>query len=272
MLLFNNHVHTEFSHDATGSIDSIATEAIRNGLFGFSVSDHCDCEYISDSHLKSVLDSSFFSAETAKQKYNDKLIISCGVEIGEAIFDNSVASAVISSHPWDVVLGSVHAVRMNGFDMPFSQIDFSTMSDEFITEYTDRYFEDLYDTACSCDYDILSHLNVIFRYIKYKFNRNIAMERYYPVCDKILRVLISRNKSLEINTSGYKDGYFMPDYDLLKMYKDLGGKNISIGSDSHRPSDITSGLIEGHKLVKQLGFNEITYYIDRKPYNYEINN
>ena len=50
----------------------------------------------------------------------------------------------------------------------------------------------------------------------------------------------------------------------------IGGKRVSLGSDSHCPENISSGLSEGIKLLKETGFDSITVYKNRIPSEYTI--
>lgn len=270
MNIFNSHTHTCNSHDGKGSVEENAQQAIQDSLFGFAVTDHCDCEYAHDPTVHSRINQSFLETKNAQKKYNAKLFISCGIEIGEALFNPGFAESIIKNYDWDVILGSVHAVRMKDFEMPFSTIDFSVFSDKMITDYVSLYFNDLLEMAQKTDYDILSHLNVILRYVVHKYRRSIDISSYYPVIREILKTVIARDKTLELNTSGIIDGYFMPDNEILKMYKNLGGKRVSLGSDSHCPENISSGLSEGIKLLKETGFDSITVYKNRIPSEYTI--
>ncbi len=270
MKLFNCHTHTLFSHDGKGTIEELCRAAEDNNLSGFAVTDHCDCEYSEDKTMLRNLSLSYKEAEKFKELYKDKLIISKGIEIGEALFNPAFAENIINSYDYDVILGSVHAVRIENFDMPFSVIDFTAFPDSFIDRYVTQYFEDLLETAQSCDYDILCHLTVVLRYIVYKYKRNVGINKHLPVISGILKAVIKRDKTLEVNTSGIGDGYFMPDKDIIRLYKTLGGKRISLGSDAHSPSDIRKGLNEGAELLKSLGFNELTFYEERKPKTYKI--
>lgn len=270
MQIFNGHTHTMFSHDGKGSVENLCEAAILNNLSGFAVTDHCDCECADDKNMLRNLKYSFSEAEKYKSEYEGRLIISRGIELGEALFNPSFAEKIISSEKYDVILCSVHAVRIDNWDMPFSLIDFSDLSDEFIDRYVTQYFIDLLETATSLDYDILCHLTVVLRYIVYKYKRYVDIKKHYPVIDEILKTVIRRNKTLEINTSGIDNGYFMPDTDIIKRYKALGGKSISIGSDAHSPGDIGKGLNEGAVFLKSTGFSELTYYDNRKPVTYKI--
>ncbi len=259
-----------FSHDGDGTIEKLCESAIESNLSGFAVTDHCDCEYMSDKKMLGSLSLSYSEAEKYKEIYKDRLIISKGIEIGEALYNPDFAEKIINSNAFDVILGSVHAVRIENYDMPFSVIDFSDFTDGFIERYVTRYFLDLLETAEKTDYDILSHLTVILRYIVYKYNRKTDIIKHFPVITEILKTVIKRDKTLEVNTSGIKDGYFMPDKDIIQLYKAFGGKRISLGSDAHSPSDISKGLKEGAEMLKSIGFNELTYYENRIPFEYKI--
>ncbi|MBQ6898460.1 MAG: histidinol-phosphatase HisJ family protein [Clostridia bacterium] len=270
MKIYNCHTHTAFSHDAIATIDELCASAVRNMLSGFAVTDHCDCEYSDDTIMLKNLGLSYSEAEKYKEIYKDRLIISRGIEIGEALYNPDFAKKIIASHNYDVVLGSVHAVRIKDYEMPFSLIDFSVLPDSFIDSYVTQYFADLLETAQKTDYDILCHLTVVLRYVVYKYNRAVDINKHLPVITNILEEVIRRNKTLEVNTSGFDDGYFMPDEEIIRLYKALGGKRITLGSDAHSHAHIAKGLMPAAEKLKSFGFDELTYYENRKAISYKI--
>ena len=270
MKMFNCHTHTMFSHDGKGSLEELCIKALENNLSGFAITDHCDCEYEDDNLMLDNLAASFAEAEKYQTLYRDRLIISKGIEIGEAIINPVFAEKIIAAKSFDVILGSVHAVRIENFDMPFSLIDFSKLSDDFIDKYLTQYFQDLLETALKSDYDILCHLTVPLRYIVYKYKRTVDIKKYFPAIEEILKTVIARNKALEVNTSGINDGYFMPDINILQMYKSYGGRRIALGSDAHNPSDISKGMTQAAEMLIKLGFTDLTYFVERKTFTYKI--
>ncbi len=270
MKIFNSHTHTGFSHDGQGTIEELCFSAQKHCLSGFAVTDHCDCECADDDEMLKNLDLSYRETEKIKEEYRNELIISKGIEIGEVLFNPQFAEKIISSHNYDVILGSVHAARIKNYEMPFSVIDFSKLSDEFIDRYVTQYFFDLLETAKTTDYDILCHLTVVLRYIVYKYNRKVNIHKHFPVIAEILKEVIRRDKALEVNTSGIQDRYFMPDKEIISLYKSLGGNKITVGSDAHTPCDISKGLTEAVLMLKNSGFDALTYYVDRVPYEYKI--
>ncbi len=268
--LYNCHSHTLFSHDGKGSVKELCLCALKNGLSGFAVTDHCDCEYASDPTVFEKISLSFRETKKYQELYKDRLTVSAGVEIGEALYNPEFAEKIISSFDWDVILGSVHAVRIENLDMPFSVIDFSVFSDEQLHKYISRYFSDMLEMLDTQDFDVLCHLTVVLRYIVYKYNRQIDLKKYYPVITEILRKTVNRDIALEINTSGLKDGYLLPDREILRMYKALGGKKLTTGSDSHIPENLACGLREAAEIIKSEGFDTLTFYSARKPIKYKI--
>ena len=270
MKLFNCHSHTLFSHDGKGTPEENCITAEKRELLGFAVTDHLDTEYSADPSVFGGIEKSFYETKRCREKYKNRLIVACGVEIGEAVYDPAFAKRVIDSFNWDVILGSVHAVRIKSLDMPFSTIDFSGFTDEELHRYITQYFFDMNEMLDTQDFDILCHLTVVLRYIVYKYRKTIDISYYYPVITEILKKAIKRDIALEINTSGMADGYLMPDRDILRLYKSLGGKRLTIGSDSHSPEYLTNVLSEGVKIIKAEGFDTLSYYIDRKPAEYKI--
>ena len=52
---------------------------------------------------------------------------------------------------------------------------------------------------------------------------------------------------------------------LLRRYRELGGKLVTLGSDAHRTEDLGKGIDEGMELLKEAGFGEFALYVKRQP-------
>ncbi len=84
--------------------------------------------------------------------------------------------------------------------------------------------------------------------------------------------MIKNKKALEINTSGLRQSIAktMPDENIIKRYRELGGEYITIGSDSHNAYDVGEGIEKGMELAKKCGFDKITFYVNREAMQIEI--
>ena len=52
---------------------------------------------------------------------------------------------------------------------------------------------------------------------------------------------------------------------IIKRYKELGGKIITIGADAHKPADIAFEFDKAEKILKECGFNGYHIFKKRKP-------
>lgn len=81
---------------------------------------------------------------------------------------------------------------------------------------------------------------------------------------EILKVIIADGKGIELNTSSTRYGIddTMPSRDILRLYKALGGKIITLGSDSHKKEHLGTYIEEGMRILKDMGYEKI-YTFDR---------
>lgn len=173
--------------------------------------------------------------------------------------------------PYDVVIGSVHAVRDGEMLMPYSGIDFSKLSQKTVSEYLDAYFDDVLTMLKEEDFDILAHLTYPIRYISGKYNIAVDLSDYREKTEEILRQIIEKNIALEVNTSSYDMlGDFLPDCEIIKKYYTMGGRLITLGSDAHISQNASLNFEKALKLLKETGFKNIYYYVKRKAYKIEI--
>ena len=123
---------------------------------------------------------------------------------------------------------------------------------------------------CS-NYDVAAHYDYINRYTDNK-NDFVTYEECPKEFDRFFEALISKEKALEINTKSvfkHKEGGFtryLPDPAVLKRYKEMGGKLITLGSDSHFPGTFGVCFEETVEYLRSLGFTESYYFKDHKPY------
>ena len=81
------------------------------------------------------------------------------------------------------------------------------------------------------------------------------------------RLRAEKDKALEINASGLfqKLKSTMPGEDVVKRFRALGGKLVTIGSDSHYAQRIGNGVEQCMELAKRCGFDSVALYKNREP-------
>ena len=84
-------------------------------------------------------------------------------------------------------------------------------------------------------------------------------KKIQDLIEQIFEVVIADGKGIELNTSSraYKLKSLMPSKEILKLYHDMGGKIITIGSDAHNADRIGDCVMESQKILKDIGFDGI---------------
>ncbi len=84
---------------------------------------------------------------------------------------------------------------------------------------------------------------------------------------EILKRAIADGKGIEVNTSSVRYGLsdWQPERAILKLYRDLGGRIVTVGSDSHKPSHLGSYLSQATDLLRSLGFPGICTFSHMQP-------
>ncbi|MDO5157011.1 MAG: histidinol-phosphatase, partial [Eubacteriales bacterium] len=107
-------------------------------------------------------------------------------------------------------------------------------------------------------FDALGHIDFPKRYYG---------EIYYEekMMNEIFKYLLDKDMIIEINTSSLRKGHdeTMPGIDMLQIYKENGGKYITVGSDAHEEKDLAADNKIAKKHISDLGLQEVIY-IGRK--------
>lgn len=269
------HTHTCNSPDAEDTVSELCEQAITLGLDALAITEHCEVnryygiEYYNakpngyDTYdFQLDFEKSMKDNTSAQQEYHGKLNLICGIELGQATHDFELAEKIISDERLDFVIGSMHQLP-NHDDFAF--IDYNEV--DVPSLLMENYLEVL--KLCKWGkFDILGHLTYTLRYIVGNSGINVDMKPYEEIIAECYKVLISNGKGIEINTSGLRQAYgkTFPDLNYIKLYKDLGGEILSIGSDSHTTYDLAKGIPQGIELAKLAGFTKVCYFKKRKPY------
>lgn len=264
--MFDLHIHSKNSHDSKQTLDEICQNAMEKGLSGVAVCDHADTWFFEKDRVFDMFENCMRDIETARKTYGDRLEILKGIEMAEYLDRPEEAERLLRAHDYDIVLGSVHSVLYEDITDAYSRVDFSDMPVEKIRGFLRVYLEKMAAMAERTDFDVLTHLTCPLRYINGKYQRNMDMMYFKDEIYDILKTIIGRDIALEINTSGIGTLYgdHMPHEAIFRMYADIGGRLISMGSDAHAPQYIGNAFGEAQALLSSLGFHEYCVFRRRK--------
>lgn len=262
---YDLHTHSEHSFDGNHSCTLMCESAVEKGLKGIALTDHCEIDS-KNCDFDKLCDNQFFDTTKCSYIFKDSIKVFRGIELGQSIYNKPLAESILNKYNYDFVLGSVHNLE--------------NMEDFFFLDYLDydvyvllqQYFENIYRLCEWNQFDSLAHLTYPLRYITGKHKIKVDLSKFSKIIDEILLLLIKNEKALEINTSGYFNEMkgILPSADIVKRFKNLGGKYITIGSDSHYYDKIGMGVEQGMDAALKCGFKHITVYTNRCPELIEI--
>ena len=264
--LIDMHVHSNNSPDGHNSVECMCECAVKENISIIAITDHCEVQELYSVGFNKSIVNSYNDVIRARGKFNDKLMILAGMELGQPTQELKYSDIALNLCDFDYILASLHNIKD---EKDFYYLDYSSVN---IHELMTKYFDEILEIVEWNKFDVLAHLTYPLRYIQGKNRIKVDLSRYSKIIDEILLNLIKNEKGLEVNLSGFKGplNNSMPNFRIIKRYKDLGGKIITIGTDSHKKEYIGKYIDKGFKIITDAGFEEISYYIKRKRYSYKI--
>ena len=278
------HVHTEFSDDSKEPMEAQAERGIALGLKEICFTDHVDygikkdweegnIEWRSGNTLslspgegEPLANVDYpkymekFSAVAAR--YRDQITLRRGLEFGVQMETIPQYETLWQKYgeELDFTLLSIHQVENKEF---WTQ-DFQEGRSQ--REYNERYYQEMYDVVQNFrHYAVLAHLDLIVRYDK---AGRYPFAKVKDIIAAILERAIQDGKGIELNTSSWHYGLddTMPSRDILRLYKDLGGKIITIGSDAHSTKYLADHARDAEEILhNELRFKEIYTFRRMEP-------
>ncbi|AOR24552.1 histidinol-phosphatase HisJ family protein [Clostridium taeniosporum] len=260
MIYYDYHMHSNFSADSQTPMEDMIKKSIELGLKEICFTDHVDYDILENPNVKIDYNKYFEDLNFYKNKYKNKITIKKGIEMGLQTQVLDRCSNEIKENDFDFVIGSIHTI--DRYELCKGGFHKGKTQHETYEGYYKRLLEiiNLYD-----DYSILGHVDLIKRYGNY--DTILKDELFFDYLEAILKKVIHSGKGIEINTSSFR--YNLPDLtpskNIIKMYKDLGGEILTIGSDSHNPTQIANKFNYIHDVLGSMGYKYICKFNKMKP-------
>ncbi len=277
-MLADYHMHTYYSDDSQYQMEEAVKKAISLGLEEICFTDHVDygikLEYedymkLSEEerkHCVANVDYENYFKEIAylKEKYKDQITIKQGMEFGMQMHTIDAFQSLYNRYYFDFIILSCHQVE----DKEFWTQDFQKGRSQ--KEYNERYYQEILDMIkVYKNYSVLGHLDLLKRY---DLEGEYPFDKTKDLVTEILKIVIEDGKGIEINTSSFYYGLndLMPSRNILKLYHDLGGTILTIGSDTHKEEHVGAHIQEIHEELKKIGFKQICSFDKMKPIFHDL--
>lgn len=254
---FNDmHVHTSSSPDAELSASELCGIALKAGVKAIGFVAHVDvhpldycCNRFSEPDYLEELDR---AESTGVQVLR-------GLEVGEPHRFMEEAELLFTREKYDFVTGALHWL---GDDLILDEKPFLSGDPMEIVE---EYYRQTLEIVQTSSINMLAHMG-IFRRGMARAGLSVDFDEaglFSELLRKILKTMILRGIALEVNTSGLRrhENLTYPIPGVLHLYMELGGKRITLGSDTHRQENAFFGLSSGRSLIKSCGYGNYGKFV-----------
>ena len=259
--IIDMHTHSALSFDGHDSCTAMCEGAIRNGGIGIAITDHMDIDDDSidtDAFVATQLN----AFVDAKLDTHGKIALLGGLELGQPIYRKEKSEKLLDNFNYDFVLGSIHNLE-NMQDFYF--LDYNEYD---VNDLLMRYFEAELELAKWNFTDCLAHLTYPLRYICGKYHMDVDLSEYDDIINEILETLVRNKKALELNVSSLFNYHLdtMPPKDIIRRFREMGGKYVTVGTDSHYADKACIGIDKGYDILQECGFEHFTIFVHREPW------
>lgn len=262
MFLADTHMHSAVSFDSETPRVKMALTAAKRGLSAICFTDHYDVVDEFGSFVPA------FDWPAARREHRAaaeaclRVRLLYGLELGNAFADYAAAERAMEEPGLDCVIGSVHNSSRELCYTDYYNVKFC--SPEQCAPYLEDYFQLELEQVRWGRFDVLGHLPYPLRYMRDRDGCAVSLGPYWDIIDEILRTIVDKGIALEVNTKGFRqsEGDYVP---LLRRYRALGGRLVTVGADAHRPEEVGDGIRRAYRLLLQEGFPWVAVYAGRMP-------
>ncbi|MDW5300552.1 MAG: histidinol-phosphatase [Sedimentibacter sp.] len=269
MHLTNLHTHTTYC-DGKFSAEDMILAAVKSNFQSIGISTHGPTPFVSEWNIQlDKVEKYIDEINFLKRKYKDIIEVFLGMELDYIPgigFDETSRSLM---KKLDYYIGSIHYLGYfkNGImwtvDYNIEEL-LQGINESFNGDArfaVETYYNLISEMAVKYEPPIIGHLE----FLKKNNKKNIIFDEndiwYFKAVEKCLDAIKNTSSSIEINTGGIARGYTSEQYPSTFILKMIKERNIPviINSDAHTIEGIDCKFTEMYKLVKDLGFDSITY-------------
>lgn len=269
MYFIDYHTHSELSPDSSSPLLENAKNAVAAGLSELCITDHFDV-LTEDGQFQDLAvlnwEERVRQHGAVKSAMEGKLVLKLGIELGSGHEDEAITNRILNHPELDFVIGSLHNMPKAAGGYDYYNTKYTSTQQCY--ELLDHYFHSMAELVEDDRYDVLGHIIVMRRYMTVRDHQEFSFDRYMDQIRAILKGAIAHGRGIEFNTWCARS--IEEWQDVLKLYHELGGEFITVGSDAHVPRLIGKGVREAYEFLQSLGFRYVTTYEKRKPTQIKI--
>ena len=258
---FDSHVHSRYSPDGQDDLAAFAARVDDGVADGIGFAEHYD--FLPVCGAWNHLDEEGYLADVADWVSRGYAFFA-GVEVDYCRKVEDDIRAKLNQFQFDFVIGSIHTLESGSVsDRLIDHFYDDAVFDRMLTEYAEEFTASL----SVPEFDVIGHAGVFQRYLDDDFFAGKPWKARIRDLEEDLAARAARSgKLLEVNTSGLFSVMRRPCATpfFLECYRNHGGNEITLASDSHAAAHLRRGFPEVAPLLRSLGFSQIHLPWDRE--------
>ena len=260
-LLYESHCHTPLCKHASGSPSDYALVAEQRGLKGIVITCHGplpDGMGLEHRMAPEEFEEYVDLVAAAREEFAGRVDVRLGLESDFVPGYERWAERLHARVPLHHVLGSVH------MQTTFYRARYFTPN---AFAYQQTYFEHLAQSAESGLFDTLAHPDLV---------KNEAPDEWHyariePYIKRALDRIAKTGVAMELNTSGLNKALpeMNPGPRTLALMRERGIP-VVLGADAHRPTRVADRYEDALRMLDELGFETVSYFLDRRRHEVAI--
>jgi len=268
----NYHTHSQYC-DGKEELSAYVEEAIKKGFPAIGFSGHAPMPFYTEWTIKQENFADYLEeVQELKVEYKDKIQVYSGLEID--YIKELTGVEKFKDCKLDYTIGSVHFLgsfpngEYFGIDHTGEKFERGLQGIFFgdIQELVIYYYRKINEMIASNPPDVIGHFDIIK---KFNLNNRFFNENdnwYRDTVSECLNQVAKTGCIVEINTRGVFKKLcddFYPSHWILQRCKQLKIP-VMINGDAHHPSEIDSLFVPVAQKLKQIGFTEVSVFLDQK--------
>lgn len=261
MIPADYHLHTRLCGHATGEVEEYLAAAARAGIREVGFSDHLPLYFLPPGqkipdYAMGDEELPLYADMVRKGAADAPVGVKLGIEADYVPGHEQKLASLLSSQPFDYVIGSVHFIEGWGFDNAAEIEEYNSRDLDRVYE---QYFHLLQQASLTGLFDVMAHPDLIKKF-NFRPGRDLR-----PLYEDTARVFKKAGVCVEVNAAGlrYPAGEIYPAPELLQAFY-RHGLPVTLGSDAHCPGQVGAGLDRAVKLIRDIGYREVACFEGRQ--------
>lgn len=257
------HTHTYISGDSKSTLMENARAARAAGVAELCMTEHWNLLDQQGNRLPTSYD--FEPVLQQWRRLRNRLAgqveLRVGIEVGNSTVDTQAVDRCLGLPQLDFVIGSLHSTSLSYGGIGIYTAAKACTSRQGAEVILEDYIRQMEELAVTDSYDVLGHIIYPLRYLPAEYQ--LTLEPWEDRLAALLRQVIDSGRGIELNTT---QGTTVEGWQwLLKLYRNLGGQIITLGSDAHQARYIGAGFPQAQALLEACGFQWVCTYRRRTP-------